>query len=648
MTNTGWKFPPTGGGVEGGYNHAGMTHFQGARYPSLAREVIQNSLDARKSEDRAVHVTFEVRQLRREQLPGYEELLNVLNRCIAASSNDEKAQSELVLAKKVLERENIICLRIVDMETTGLIGGKWAALLKKEGLPDKDNPSAGGSFGIGKNAPFAMSPLRTVYYWSRFESPSGLLEKFQGKAILVSHVDDNNEYTQSIGFFGQKRGCLELENTQIPEAIRLAETEDRGLGTSLWVPGFDGSSTWRDNIARSVGKNFFCAIGEGDLEVLVEPNSKTPGDLLMIAPGNLGDWFEYLSGQGERSEEDHGLGRARAFWEVMKSALVLKEKEDKDLGHCKLWIAVDDRYETARRVGLIRLNGMLITDQQAGLRQFPGTRPFAAVCRFESDKGNELLRGMENPRHDQFEPDFLPVSDRSRGRGALKRITQWIREEIYKTARPETGGETVAITELAELLPDLEPDDGLGAAPDKAGERPLDGAPLIRLKPLRRPRQRSDTAEEGAPEGGDEEGDDENGTSGDGEGGGNGNGDDGGTGSGTESLVLDPVRIENSRCLPSPDAPNCLQISFTPKSDATNASLSLVEAGDSDFIQRSDLKVVRPDGRRTTLSEFRLSFSANERIGLVIEGDEPVSQRAWRILVKQPKEREPEAEDLQE
>ncbi len=644
MTRIGWKFPPTGGGVEGGYNHAGMTHFQGARYPSLAREVIQNSLDARKSEARPVHVTFEIQQLLRDQMPGYEEFLDIINRCIEASDNDERARSELELEKKVVQRKKIIFLRIVDRETTGLSGSKWAALLKKEGLPDKESATAGGSFGIGKNAPFAMSPLRTVYYWSRFEAGSEVLEKFQGKAILISHLDDDKEDTQSIGFFGSKDKCLELSDAQIPEAIRMIETPDRGIGTSLWIPGFDGSAIWRDKIAGSVVENFFCAVDEAKLEVLVDSDSYTTTDLLSIEAASLGDWFEHLVNNEAHSEDNLRLRRARAFWEVMKAPMVIKEKEDKDLGHCKLWITVSDKYEDVGRVGLIRLNGMLITDQQEGLRQFRRTMPFAAVCRFESDKGNELLRGMENPRHDQFQPEFLPTEDRSRGRAALTRITRWIREEINKVAMPEVSGEAIAITELARLLPDLEPDDGLGAVPSEDGERPLEGAPLIQLKPIRPPRQRQEVPDDGVVEGGQEEGDDENGGT-VGGGGGSDNGDGGGeTGSGTETLVFGPVQIENSRCLPSPEDKKRLQVLFTPKSRGTGASLSLVEAGDSDFIQRNDLQVVKPNGERVKLSEFHLEFIANERVSILIEGDEPVAQRAWRIMVKQPKEHKPAAE----
>ena len=42
----GWHFPPTSGGREDGFNDPGAAHFSGAPLSSLARETIQNSLDA--------------------------------------------------------------------------------------------------------------------------------------------------------------------------------------------------------------------------------------------------------------------------------------------------------------------------------------------------------------------------------------------------------------------------------------------------------------------------------------------------------------------------------------------------------------------------------------------------------------------------
>ena len=84
---------------------------------------------------------------------------------------------------------------------------------------------------------------------------------------------------------------------------------------------------------------------------------------------------------------------------------------------------------------------MLITAKQDKLLRFPGLQDFAAVLRFESEQGNELLRDMENPAHDQFEPERLDEGRRRRGRRALNRVVSWVRRELRDTNGKEEPGE---------------------------------------------------------------------------------------------------------------------------------------------------------------------------------------------------------------
>ena len=56
----GWYFPPTNGGLGDGFNNPGIAHFNGSPLTSLARETIQNSLDASTASNQPVHVSFEL------------------------------------------------------------------------------------------------------------------------------------------------------------------------------------------------------------------------------------------------------------------------------------------------------------------------------------------------------------------------------------------------------------------------------------------------------------------------------------------------------------------------------------------------------------------------------------------------------------
>jgi hypothetical protein len=72
-------------------------------------------------------------------------------------------------ARASLTSDKVRILEISDYNTCGLegddrkVGGRWHSLVKSEGVPNP-NAAAGGSYGIGKMAPFACSDARTVLY----------------------------------------------------------------------------------------------------------------------------------------------------------------------------------------------------------------------------------------------------------------------------------------------------------------------------------------------------------------------------------------------------------------------------------------------------------------------------------------------------
>ncbi len=460
----------------------------------------------------------------------------------------------------------------------------------------------------------------------------------------MSHDHINGGDTQGTGFFGVRDACRELVGDSIPKVFRLPSTTDgRPVeGTALYILGFRADANWRRRIAESVITNYFYAIATGALDVIVEPDANLERlNLDEIDTNSLPQWFEYLETEheGDDAAEEgwSALAGAKAFWDLSRNGPTPVEKQDQELGHCRLWIKVADGLPG--RVGFVRNTGMLITTQQRNLMRFPGFRDFAALCVFEDPAGNELLRLMENPQHDQFEPDRLPESERTRGRRALKRITDWIRAEIRKCAGPpQTGGRTV-LTELAAYLPDPQPDEGFdeGVEQDAGGEPGFGERVTVRLKPVRRPAPPGlpeDAAGEETDAAGDDVGDrggggnDENGGEG---GGGDGSGEgegQGGTGGRAGRLSTKTVPVSAVRLLSLTDRPNCYRLSF--RSEGTGVvRLELHEAGDSSTILRRDVRVVAESGAEESLEAVQLADGG--RTELTITADEPMDGRAWRL-----------------
>ena len=583
----GWKFPPTGGGEAAGWNHPGIALFRGATLASFARELLQNSIDARVAEP--VQVSFELVTTQRQPDDGWQELAAAIDSCRREESADDKAKEELARAAQALESDEMTFLRVADRNTTGLHGRHWHSLVKQRGVntPEQREEAGGGSHGQGKSAAFLFSPLRTILYWSRFDGPDGPVERFQGKAILMTHRGNGSVGpTQGVGYFGIREECSALEGFDIPGFVRPKEYGgNRGNGTSLYIAGFHDYPGWQRDIAASVIANFFHAIDNGQLAVTIEPDDDMAArDLIEITADTLNEWYDYLRPDDDDGETpDDSLARSAIYRDIVANDVAV-ECDDKDLGHCSLWIRVAD--DLPRTVALIRRTGMLITDSQdtPGIKQFYGLRPFAAVCRFDSEKGNKLLRGMENPRHDQFEPEWLPESDRDRGEKALKRIAGWIRDEIKKVAEPPKPSRVTSIGELARFLPDVEPDDALG---HNTPSEPSFGG-VIKVKPKRRKRRPKPTPP--SP---------------------------------------DAVAIYDVRVIPAPGTDSRFRLSFTPTASA-HVRLRIEEAGDSSAITRDDLWTTYPDGSVADVSN--LLIHAEQRVEIDVTSSAEIGDRAWRVV----------------
>lgn len=629
----GWKFPPLGGGEGQGFEHAGMAHFQGNLLGSLAREVIQNSLDARLDHTKPVDVTFEMKNIDlREHLCG-EELRGHLLAC-AEAARGPKAKRFFEDAAALLHEETVPFLGISDGNTTGLGEKQWKALVKMQGDSAKRDSVAGGVFGIGKNAPFAVSPLRTVCYWTCATNGSEAIEKFQAKAILMSHDWRENgvvEETQGAGYYGLRDACREIHQPRIPSVFRNVDRRHQPVGgTTVWIAGFRTEGEWQREIARSVIANYFYAIDHGRLDVLLDPGDAPENPTTSLRTGSLASAFDHLAAS---AEPDQDLEDARTFWAVQRERPPNFKENLDELGQVKLWIEIGDALP--KRVALIRGTGMLVTAYQRGLRRFSGLRNFAAVCVFESDEANELLRRMENPAHDQFEPQRLPEQDRRQGRAALDRVVGWIREKLNEVAAPPESADTMELDELGRFLPDLDAPGPLGAGRKDGVREKAFGTPGLvvhrehrrRARPGRLPSEAEhENGHQAGGSGGAPVGDGGGGTGGGR--GGSGDGDQtGGTGSrsgtGRASIQMRDVRV-----LPVDGRETCVRVAFTPEASGT-VRLSLEEAGDSNTQPIDGVRLF--DEADQEITATGIALEVNRRTFIVAKADGRLTGVALRL-----------------
>ena len=200
-----WDFPLLGTGNQSGNNIAAITMFKGTGImDGLAREVCQNSLDAKDKElsaETPVKVKFELVEIRRDDFPMFEGYKEALESSIAywqtSPLSTPKIMEFLYNVRTALDQETIPMLVMSDYNTVGLNGVNakddeksfWDLLVNTEGISIKQDDNSAGSFGIGKNAPFAYSALNLVFY-NTLAKDGG--RAFEGVARLVTTQREYN------------------------------------------------------------------------------------------------------------------------------------------------------------------------------------------------------------------------------------------------------------------------------------------------------------------------------------------------------------------------------------------------------------------------------------------------------------------------
>ncbi|MBB6488854.1 hypothetical protein [Rhizobium lusitanum] len=418
-----------------GLGYPGVETFKGSPYTSCARETGQNSRDAMRGSG-PVRVSFDMLLVKRQDIPFADELQHSIQCCLEAPQN-EKTKAHLERALTAISAPVVKILRISDINTTGLTGpiddpgSVFTALVKGDGITNKPDETSAGSFGIGKNAAFAISELQTVIYSTCYEDADNVVQfAAQGRLRLISHNDGERKCSAE-GYWGDS-GFRAIEDpAAVPEWMAREE-----IGTSIYAMGFDERDHWASRMTLSLVANFFVAIDRGQIEFVVDGSviNSTSLDTVLENEG-----LEALAREHDQLAE---LDRARRLLLCIRSEAATRHGITiSGLGNFTLHLLVSE--QLPREVHVLR-NGIYITDNFAKfsqpMRQFPGTREFIAVLEPAlTDEGrapSALLKQLENPAHDAFEPDrIIHEKDRALAREQIKKLISEVRKIIRSVAK---------------------------------------------------------------------------------------------------------------------------------------------------------------------------------------------------------------------
>ncbi len=451
-----WCFGPLGTGDKVGVNNAGIGIFKKQPYKGLAKEILQNVIDAKDPDIKGpARACFEIIRMRRDEIPGAERLSDVIKRCYEYYHEGDDGIKMGMLkraAEETLDQDGFVpVLKISDYNTIGLTGAKeekgsnWTGLVREISATNKGN-GLSGSFGVGKFAPFNFSSIRTIIYSTLNKDGETAL---QGKTILTTFKDTDNRLKQNVGLFGvyQEEDCKAIYDvSEIPETFRRSE-----YGTDLFVLGFKEDSYWMEQVAASVLEYFFYTIYKGDLEVSIVDGKKE----ISIRRDNLGELIKSYKSLCESQMIDFS---APLFWEILNDTTgrtkhfkeIFKEK-----GEVELYLLMDSDFSD-RRILEMRTAGMKIQEDTAfrigayfrGIFIATGN---GSKSDDPKDNINSFLRKCENQAHDTWSEDEYE-DNKDEAKRIIRGIHSWILEKI-KSEMPDVEEDETEAYGLCDLLP---------------------------------------------------------------------------------------------------------------------------------------------------------------------------------------------------
>lgn len=465
MAHVGWRFPPLSGGTRQGYTNNDIQAFKGQKLiDNLTREICQNSLDARleqvagqKSEP--VKVVFELKKIERKLYDVFSQYSECIKGCYDywGTEMDAKLSSFLAGAKIALQEEHIPILIAGDYNTKGLSGSRskelssaWEALTGSDGVSVKSDKNSGGSYGIGKNAPFACSSLSMVFYNTVDEDNESA---FIGVARLATLLNSDGKPTQRVGKYQYNDDVNEIWNPIFgsdKNSFRDCFTRNE-RGTDVIIVGFTEQHDWMKNITKAVLKNFFVAIKEEKLIVELKDGLEK-----QVIDGNtISQFFDDLGAYKDmvKTSELYEAFTNPGFHETFS---VLQDND------VEVYIKIDNDFK--RTIANFRGSGMFVGSYYKMILQH-----YAVVVIIRGQELGELLRATEPPKHDEWDVDQIEYSNKPKRDKASNSI-KVIKDTVFKFLKSQCknqGEDIVDAAGVGEYIPD---DEDKGVANQPGGD----------------------------------------------------------------------------------------------------------------------------------------------------------------------------------
>lgn len=427
--NCKWYFADQPNVQEVGPNNAMEQSFKNHPYAALVRESIQNSLDAVLDKSAPVQVVFSFKEMNGCDYPEFFGLKDHIKGCLDYYPNNDNAKAIYKpMMKFFADNTHHDCLgyiRVSDYNTKGMSYEKdktdspFYAFVRSAGVSAKDDTSAGGSFGFGKAAYYLLSPISTIIVSTCTSSGDKF---FEGASSLCTHTYKGKKKV-AFGYYDDQDGKPISIEADIPAQFRRAEP-----GTDINILGFDMEykNEAVKEMIEAVLRNFWLSILDGKLEVNVN-------DVVNITQNTIeGLMEEYFEGIEDNTRKA-GYYNPRPYFNAVRFAQTSKnyllfEKNLTLLGHVYFYVfkckgAID-------KIAYMRAPQMLVYSQKHKTNY-----GMYGVFYCNSEKGNDCLRNMENPAHNEWKVTNWRDGKRQnpKARIVLREMDDFINDCLDKT-----------------------------------------------------------------------------------------------------------------------------------------------------------------------------------------------------------------------
>ena len=453
MSEYKWHFPKTEGGVEQGFEDSSMAYFKSDPHYYIARETIQNALDARDESKKGEPVVVEFKLFKADvsdAIPNLEEYQIILEQNLKSNSTNSNAKRFFKRAIEISKQKTLNILSISDSNTVGVNDinkdkGRWHGLIKMVGKGSQEQRNMGGTFGIGKAAPFVCSELRTVFYNTINKQNESA---FIWKSIFTTH---GRPKRQGYGFFCDYsvKDNETIANGLTVENMKPSFADRNYNGTDLFILGFRkpivkndkkaSKHSWHVLFKRVILNNYFASLYDNELRIIMKDEVEKKDYEI-----NSSNVIEFMKQDYTFSRLDRSIITNYPYLDAYsdKRNQIVRDLHIEGLGKCKIYLKLDKDYP--RRVAYMRLPKMLV-ESKSNVRLKTG---YAALFICDNVKGNKFLSKCEDPTHQEWKAGWSDKEELAKK--VLRRISKEI-NRVLASLITETYNEETILSGLEQF-----------------------------------------------------------------------------------------------------------------------------------------------------------------------------------------------------